>query len=140
MKKFIDENFLLKSKTAQELYHGYAKQMPIIDYHNHLPSEQIANDINFENLTQVWLYGDHYKWRGMRTNGVNERYCTGDATDYEKFEQWAATVPYTLRNPLYHWTHLELQRYFDIDKILSPETAREIYDECTAKLKTFSVS
>ena len=136
MEKFLDENFLLHTKSAQELYHGFAKEMPVIDYHNHLPPENIANDSNFENLTQVWLYGDHYKWRAMRTNGVDERYCTGDATDYEKFEQWAATVPYTLRNPLYHWTHLELQRYFNIDKILSPETAREIYDECTAKLKT----
>ena len=110
--------------------------MPIIDYHNHLSPEQIANDVNFENLTQVWLYGDHYKWRAMRSNGVNEKYCTGDATDYEKFEQWAATVPYTLRNPLYHWTHLELQRYFDINTILSPSTAKEIYDHCSAKLKT----
>lgn len=136
MKKFIDENFLLQSNTAQRLYHGFAKEMPIIDYHNHLPAEQIANDINFENLTQAWLYGDHYKWRAMRTNGVEERYCTGNATDYEKFEQWAATVPYTLRNPLYHWTHLELQRYFNIDKILSPATAKEIYDECTALLNT----
>lgn len=136
MKKFIDDNFLLHSKTAIELYHGFAKAMPIIDYHNHLSPEQIANDVNFENLTQLWLYGDHYKWRAMRTNGVPEKYITGDATDYEKFEQWAATVPYTLRNPLYHWTHLELQRYFNIDKILSPETAKEIYDECSAKLKT----
>ena len=136
MKKFLDDNFLLHSETAQQLYHGFAREMPIIDYHNHLPPEQIANDINFENLTQVWLYGDHYKWRAMRTNGVNEKYCTGNATDYEKFEQWAATVPYTLRNPLYHWTHLELRRYFDINTILSPETCKEIYDECTAKLKT----
>ena len=136
MKKFIDDNFLLHSKTAIELYHGFAKAMPIIDYHNHLSPEQIANDINFENLTQLWLYGDHYKWRAMRTNGVPEKYITGDATDYEKFEQWAATVPYTLRNPLYHWTHLELQRYFNIDKILSPETAKEIYDDCSARLKT----
>ena len=136
MKKFLDENFLLQSETARQLYHGFAKEMPIIDYHNHLIPEQIANDINFENLTQVWLYGDHYKWRAMRSNGIDEKYCTGDATDYEKFEQWAATVPYTLRNPLYHWTHLELQRYFDVDKILSPETAREIYDLCSAKLKT----
>ena len=136
MKKFIDENFLLKSKTAEQLYHGYAKPMPIIDYHNHLSHEQIANDINFENLTQAWLYGDHYKWRAMRANGVNEKYVTGDATDYEKFEQWAATVPFTLRNPLYHWTHLELQRYFNIDTILSPETAKEIYEECSAKLRT----
>ena len=136
MKKFLDENFLLQSKTAERLYHDFAKEMPIIDYHNHLPPEQIAHDINFDNITQAWLYGDHYKWRAMRTNGVSEKYCTGNATDYEKFEQWAATVPYTLRNPLYHWTHLELQRYFDIDKILSPETAKEIYDECSAKLKT----
>ena len=136
MKKFLDENFLLQSETAQQLYHGFAKQMPIIDYHNHLPADQIANDINFENLSQVWLYGDHYKWRAMRANGINEKYCTGNATDYEKIEQWAATVPYTLRNPLYHWTHLELQRYFNIDTILSPETCKEIFDECTAKLKT----
>ena len=136
MKKFLDENFLLQSETARQLYHGFAKEMPIIDYHNHLIPEQIANDINFENLTQVWLYGDHYKWRAMRSNGIDEKYCTGDATDYEKFEQWAATVPYTLRNPLYHWTHLELQRYFDVDIILSPDTAREIYDLCSAKLKT----
>ena len=136
MKKFLDENFLLQNETAQQLYHGFAKQMPIIDYHNHLPADQIANDINFENLSQVWLYGDHYKWRAMRANGINEKYCTGNATDYEKFEQWAATVPYTLRNPLYHWTHLELQRYFNIDTILSAETCKEIYDECTAKLIT----
>ncbi len=136
MKKFIDDNFLLHSKAAIELYHGFAKEMPIIDYHNHLSPEQIANDINFENLTQLWLYGDHYKWRAMRANGIKEKYITGDATDYEKFEQWAATVPYTLRNPLYHWTHLELQRNFNIDKILSPQTAKEIYDECSAKLKT----
>ncbi|MEP7110701.1 MAG: glucuronate isomerase [Ferruginibacter sp.] len=136
MKQFIDQNFLLHSSTARELYHGFAEEMPIIDYHNHLPPEQILNDINFDNITQVWLYGDHYKWRAMRANGVNEKYITGNATDYEKFEQWAATVPYTLRNPLYHWTHLELQRYFSIDKILSPSTAKEIYDECTAKLRT----
>ena len=136
MKKFLDKDFLLQTETAKELYHQFAEDMPIIDYHNHLPVEEIANDINFENLTQVWLYGDHYKWRAMRTNGINERYCTGDASDYEKFEQWAATVPYTLRNPLYHWTHLELQRYFNIDKLLSLETAKEIYDECSAKLKT----
>ena len=135
MKKFIDHNFLLHSNTAQELYHAFAKQMPIIDYHNHLPPQQIAADINFDNLTQIWLYGDHYKWRAMRTNGINEKYCTGDATDYEKFEQWAATVPYTLRNPLYHWTHLELQRYFDIDAILSPENAKEIYDGFVCQTK-----
>ena len=141
MKKFLDENFLLESKTAQQLYHDFAKQMPVIDYHNHLPPDQIANDINFQNLTQVWLYGDHYKWRAMRTNGIHESYCTGDKSDYEKFEKWAATVPYTLRNPLYHWTHLELQRYYNIDKILSADTAKEIYEEASEKLKTpeFSV-
>jgi len=136
MKKFLDQNFLLQNNTAVELYHGFAKAMPIIDYHNHLPPDQIANDVNFENLTQVWLYGDHYKWRAMRTNGVNEKYCTGNATDYEKFEQWAATVPHTMRNPLYHWTHLELQRYFDINQILSPETAKDIYENASAKLNT----
>jgi glucuronate isomerase len=110
--------------------------MPIIDYHCHLPPDQIAEDINFQNLTQVWLYGDHYKWRAMRTNGVPEDYCTGNKSDFEKFEQWAATVPSTLRNPLYHWTHLELQRYFDIYDVLNPSTAKKIYDECTAKLQT----
>jgi len=136
MKPFLDENFLLKTATAQRLYHEYAKEMPIIDYHCHLPQQQIAEDKNFENLTQIWLYGDHYKWRAMRTNGVNERFCTGDATDYEKFEQWAATVPYTLRNPLYHWTHLELQRYFDVHEILNPASAKRIYDQCSAKLQT----
>ena len=132
---FIDEDFLLRSETARILYHNYAKEMPIIDYHCHLPPDQIAEDRSFENLTQIWLYGDHYKWRAMRANGINERYCTGDASDWEKFEQWAATVPYTMRNPLYHWTHLELLRYFDIDILLNKNTAREIYDECNAKLK-----
>jgi glucuronate isomerase len=136
MKVFLDENFLLQSKTAQALYHDFAKQMPIIDYHNHLPPEQIANDINFENITQAWLYGDHYKWRAMRANGIKERYCTGNATDFEKFEQWAATVPYTLRNPLYHWTHIELQRYFNIYKILNVDTAKEIYEEAKALIQT----
>jgi glucuronate isomerase len=140
MKKFIDQDFLLNSKTAQRLYHEFAAPMPIIDYHCHLPPDQIAADINFKNLTQVWLYGDHYKWRAMRTNGVDESYCTGDKGDFEKFEKWAATVPYTLRNPLYHWTHLELQRYFNIDKILNADTAKEIYDCCTAKLQTAEYS
>jgi glucuronate isomerase len=141
MKNFLDENFLLHSKTAQKLYHEYAKDMPIIDYHCHLPPQQIADDVKFENLTQIWLYGDHYKWRAMRINGVDEKYCTGDAPDFEKFKKWAETVPYTVRNPLYHWTHLELQRYFDSKEILNPDTARKIYDECTAKLQTpeFSV-
>lgn len=134
-KTFISEDFLLRSETARILYHDYAKEMPIIDYHCHLPPDQIAEDRQFENLTQIWLYGDHYKWRAMRANGINERYCTGDASDWEKFEQWAATVPYTMRNPLYHWTHLELLRYFDIDILLNKNTAREIYEECSAKLR-----
>ena len=136
MRTFLDENFLLSNKTAQQLYHEYAKPMPVIDYHCHLPQQQIAEDLQFKNLTQVWLYGDHYKWRAMRTNGVDESYCTGNKSDKEKFEQWAATVPYTLRNPLYHWTHLELQRYFDVHDILNPQSAGKIYDTCTALLQT----
>lgn len=135
MKKFLDQDFLLSTPTAQKLYHDFASRMPIIDYHCHLPPQQIAEDTRFENLTQVWLYGDHYKWRAMRTNGVHESYCTGDRSDWEKFQKWAETVPYTLRNPLYHWTHLELQRYFDIQNILNADTARKIYDECNAKLQ-----
>lgn len=136
MKQFLDENFLLQTETAKTLYHQYAKQMPIIDYHNHLIPEQIAEDKQFENITQVWLYGDHYKWRAMRTFGIDEYYITGGASDWEKFEKWAETVPYTLRNPLYHWTHLELQRYFDVYDLLSPATAKKIWDECNAKLQT----
>src|SRR5665213_1515960 len=136
MKPFLDKDFLLQSNTAKKLYHDFAEKMPIIDYHCHLPVEQIANDINFENLTQIWLYGDHYKWRAMRTNGVDESYCTGNKPDFEKFEKWAETVPYTLRNPLYHWTHLELQRYFDIKEILNPGSAKKIYDDCSKKLQT----
>ena len=136
MKPFLDENFLLETKTAQTLYHEFAKPMPIIDYHNHLPPDQIAADHVFQNLTQAWLYGDHYKWRAMRTNGVAEKYCTGDEADFEKFQQWAATVPYTLRNPLYHWTHLELQRYFDVSELLNETSAATIYEECSDKLRT----
>ena len=136
MKQFLDDNFLLTNRTAERLYHEYAKEMPIIDYHNHLIPEQIANDASFENLTQVWLYGDHYKWRAMRTNGVNEDYITGGKSDFEKFEKWAETVPYTMRNPLYHWTHLELRRYFDVNDILSGSTAKKVYDACNAKLAT----
>jgi glucuronate isomerase len=134
MKKFLDEDFLLKSKTAKHLYHDVAAEMPIIDYHCHLSAEEIAGDRQFENITRIWLSGDHYKWRAMRTNGISEAYCTGIASDYEKFEKWAATVPYTLRNPLYHWTHLELQRYFGITEILNPSTAKKIYAECSEKL------
>ena len=135
MKSFLDQNFLLQNKTAERLYHDFAADMPIIDYHCHLDPAQIAGDINFKNLTDIWLSGDHYKWRAMRANGINEAYITGTKTDWEKFEQWAATVPYTLRNPLYQWTHIELQRYFDIHEILSPKTAKAIYDDCTQKLQ-----
>ena len=136
MKSFLSEDFLLHTETAKILYHEFARDMPILDYHCHLSVEDIASDRNFDNLTQIWLYGDHYKWRVMRTNGVTERFCTGDASDYEKFEKWAETVPYTLRNPLYHWTHLELQRYFGINKLLGPDTAEEIYNECNEKINT----
>jgi glucuronate isomerase len=141
MKPFLNEDFLLQTPTASRLYHEYAKDMPIIDYHNHLPPDQIAQNKNFENLTQIWLYGDHYKWRGMRANGVDESYCTGNKSDYEKFEKWAETVPYTMRNPLYHWTHLELQRCFGVTEILNPASAKRIYEDCSAKIITpeFSV-
>jgi len=136
MKNFLDKDFLLETPTAQRLYHEYAAGLPIIDYHCHLPPDEIAGDINFQNLTQIWLNGDHYKWRAMRANGVGEEYITGNKNDWEKFEKWAATVPYTLRNPLYHWTHLELQRYFGIHELLSPVTAKKIYDECNEKLQS----
>jgi glucuronate isomerase len=136
MKKFLDEHFLLHTKAAQQLYHDYAKEMPIIDYHCHLPPEQIAGDHQFDNLTQAWLYGDHYKWRAMRTNGVDESYSTGNRPDWDKFQKWAETVPYTLRNPLYHWTHLELRRYFDVQETLNARTAKKIYDTCSEQLRT----
>ena len=140
--EFLSEDFLLQSKTAEALYHEHAAKMPIYDYHCHLPANQIAADHRFANLTQAWLYGDHYKWRAMRANGVDERYVTGKAPDYEKFEKWAHTVPYCLGNPLYHWTHLELKRHFGIkDKLLGPDTAGRIYGCATEILKTpeFSV-
>jgi glucuronate isomerase len=130
----MDDNFLLHSEAAQELYHAHAAQMPIIDYHCHLDPRLVAEDHRFRSVTELWLGGDHYKWRAMRANGVAEQYCTGDASDWEKFEQWAATVPYTMRNPLYHWTHLELRTAFGIDTLLSPATAREIFDECNRRL------
>jgi glucuronate isomerase len=135
MKPFMDENFLLQTETAQKLYHEHAAKMPIIDYHCHLIPKMVADDHKFKSLTEIWLGGDHYKWRAMRSNGVDERFCTGtDTTDWEKFEKWAETVPYTFRNPLYHWTHLELKTAFGINKLLNPNTAREIYDECNDKL------
>ncbi|MCG8321486.1 MAG: glucuronate isomerase [Cytophagales bacterium] len=134
MRNFLDDNFLLQNKTAEILYHDFAKSLPIIDYHCHLPPQEIAEDKNFDNLTGIWLDGDHYKWRAMRTFGIPEAYITGDKDDYSKFEKWAATVPYTIRNPLFHWTHLELKNYFGIEKLLTPETAASIYEECTQKL------
>jgi glucuronate isomerase len=135
MQTFIGEHFLLDTQAARKLYHDHAKGQPIIDFHTHLPPQEIANDRQFENLAQVWLGGDHYKWRAMRTNGVPEKYCTGDATDFEKFQKWAETVPHTMRNPLYHWTHMELKQGFGIDKLLTPATAGEIYQEATEKLQ-----
>ncbi len=136
MKQFNDENFLLQTPTAERLYHDYAEHLPIIDYHCHLIPEYVASDHKFENLSKIWLEGDHYKWRAMRTNGVDERYITGkDTTDWEKFEKWAETVPYTMRNPLYHWTHLELKTAFGVDRLLNPSTAKEIYEKCSAMLQ-----
>jgi glucuronate isomerase len=136
MKKFLDKDFLLESETARKLYHEVAAGLPIIDYHCHLDPRMIAEDASFNNLTQVWLAGDHYKWRAMRANGVEEQFCTGDATDQEKFMKWAATVPDTLRNPLYHWTHLELQRYFGITELLNPESAPGIYEQAGKMLQS----
>ena len=136
MKDFMDKDFLLHTETSRKLYHGHAAKMPIFDYHCHLSPKEIAEDKKFENMTQIWLYGDHYKWRAMRTNGVDEQYCTGNASDWEKFEKWAETVPYTLRNPLYHWTHLELRRFFGVYDLLGPKTARKVYDACNEKLNS----
>ena len=131
---FINENFMLQTETARQLYHQHAKSMPIIDYHCHLSPKEIAENIQFQDITQLWLGGDHYKWRALRANGVPEEYITGNRSSWEKFQKWAETVPYTMRNPLYHWTHLELKRVFDIDKLLNPATAREIFEECNAML------
>ena len=139
MRAFIHDDFLLHSEAASHLYHDYAAGEPLFDYHNHLPHKDIANDHVFGDLAEIWLGGDHYKWRAMRSNGVAERFCTGDAAPYEKFEAWAATVPHTLRNPLYHWTHLELKRYFGLDLQLSPENARYVWDIAHAQLPNQSV-
>ena len=136
-KPFINDSFMLNSPSAERLYFDYARDMPIIDYHSHLPQRQIVDDVNFENITQVWLYGDHYKWRAMRACGMDEKLVSGipeAGDDYARFEAWAATVPQTLGNPLYHWTHLELKRYFGVDDLLSPATARKIYDACNEQL------
>ncbi len=132
---FISDDFLLQNESAARLYHDYARDMPIIDYHCHLPPEQVAFDHRFENLTQIWLAGDHYKWRAMRAAGIDEKFITGDADDWEKFQKWARVAPMTMRNPLYHWTHLELKRPFGIsDRLLGPDTAEGIWNECNEKL------
>ncbi len=134
--KFLGPDFLLQSEPAKYLYHEHAADLPIIDYHNHLPPDEIAADKVFQNITQIWLKGDHYKWRAMRANGIPENYISGKASDAEKFEKWALTVPYTMRNPLYHWTHLELQRYFGIKELLSAKTASSIFHACNEQLAT----
>jgi len=134
MKPFIHDDFLLQNETSRELYHGYAKQMPIIDYHCHLPPAEVAQDKRWENMTKVWLGGDHYKWRTLRSNGVDERYITGDAPDREKFQKFAETMPYLLRNPMFDWSHLELARYFDCFELLSPKTADHIWNLTQEKL------
>ncbi len=132
---FITDDFLLHGRTARRLYHTFAAPQPIIDYHCHLPIRDLASNRRFRNLHEIWLEGDHYKWRAMRANAVSERYCTGDAEPYEKFLAWARTVPYTLRNPLYHWTHLELVRYFGIDDLLDERTALGIWNRANARLQ-----
>jgi glucuronate isomerase len=133
---FINANFLLHNPTAKRLYRTFAEQEPILDYHCHLPPASIAQNRQFQNLFEIWLEGDHYKWRAMRANGVAERYCTGDASPFEKFAAWAATVPHTVRNPLYHWTHLELQRYFGIDELLDEHSAPRIWEQANEQLAT----
>lgn len=137
---FIHDNFLLENKYAEELYHNYSKNQPIIDYHNHLNPQFIAEDKIFDNITNVWINGDHYKWRAMRTLGINEQFITGNGSDKEKFLNWAKTVPYTMRNPLYHWTHLELARYFDIYDLLNEKSAEKIYEEASAKINSAAYS
>jgi glucuronate isomerase len=137
---FITDDFLLRNEFAKKLYHGYASTLPIIDYHCHLSPSEIAADRKFENITSIWLEGDHYKWRAMRTLGIQEEFITGNRSAWEKFDQWAFTVPYTMRNPLYHWTHLELKRYFNIDSLLNLATAKEIFTEASAQLQADSFS
>ncbi|MDQ1166276.1 glucuronate isomerase [Flavobacterium sp. SORGH_AS_0622] len=137
---FIHDNFLLENKYAEELYHNYSKNQPIIDYHNHLNPQFIAEDKIFDNITNVWINGDHYKWRAMRTLGINEQFVTGNGSDKDKFLNWAKTVPYTMRNPLYHWTHLELARYFDIYDLLNEKSAEKIYIETSEKINSQAYS
>jgi len=137
---FVTEDFLLSTPSARRLYHTFAESEPILDYHCHLPPNEISGNRQFNNLTEIWLEGDHYKWRAMRAMGVEERFCSGDADPYEKFLAWARTVPHTLRNPLYHWTHLELKRYFGIDELLNESTARSIWDRANKQLRTAELS
>jgi glucuronate isomerase len=135
IKQFLGDNFLLESDTAVELYKRFAAHQPIVDFHNHLSPKDIVENRQFKNITEIWLEGDHYKWRAMRSNGINEKYCTGNASAQDKFRKWAETVPYTLRNPLYHWSHLELKNYFGIEQLLNQSSADSIYEQCTARLQ-----
>ena len=140
MKAFMDQDFLLETETAKMLYHDYAAKMPVLDYHCHISPQEIAEDRQFENITQVWLGGDHYKWRQMRSNGIEERYITGDASDREKFQKWAETLERAIGNPLYHWSHLELQRYFGYHGALNAKTAEEVWNLCNEKLQSPQMS
>ena len=137
---FVHDDFLLHCNTARRLYHEYAANEPVLDYHSHLSPHEIATDHRFRDLTEIWLEGDHYKWRAMRANGISERFYTGDAASYEKFRAWAATIPFALRNPLYHWTHLELKRYFGIDELLDENSAKAIWDRANSLLRTDDLS
>src|SRR5215475_8339006 len=138
--EFIHEDFLLQTEAARRLYHGYAEPEPILDYHSHLPAYEIATDRRFRDLFEIWLEGDHYKWRAMRANGIPERCCTGDATPYEQYFAWAHTVPFCLRNPLYHWTHLELKRYFGVGELLNEGNAKSIWNSANAMLHNSDLS
>ena len=140
MKKFLDQDFILQTETAKLLYHQYSKDLPIIDYHCHLSPKEIAKDQTYENITQVWLYGDHYKWRAMRSFGIPEEYITGNRSDKEKFFAFAKMLAYAIGNPLYHWCHLELQRYFDISEILNEDTAESIWNQANAIIQSGSFS
>ena len=139
MASFIHDDFLLQTDAARDLYHNFAKNEPIYDYHCHLPQQLILENHQFADLAEIWLGGDHYKWRAMRSNGVSERFCTGDASPREKFDAWVATVPHALRNPLYHWSHLELKRYFGIDTVINPSSGDAIWKEANEKLKSMRV-
>ncbi len=140
MRKFMDEDFLLTTETAKHLYHDFAEKMPIVDYHCHLSPREIYEDIPYDNITQIWLYADHYKWRQMRSNGVEERFVTGDASDREKFQKWAETLEAAIGNPLYHWSHLELKRYFGYEGALNGETAEAVWQLCNTKLREEKLS